>query len=142
MAQGRSLPLVRDAETEHLLKDYATPIFKAAGISNSEPEIILVNDKSFNAFVPDSRRMFINIGVIMDGPIGTIGNDPDRICCKAMTAQCLACADGVSPADSCPNGCSGRGFCRAAGCVCEAGFGGADCGIACSPERWSGCAWV
>ena len=51
-------------------------------------------------------------------------------------------ADGVSPADSCPNGCSGRGFCRAAGCVCEAGFGGADCGIACSPERWSGCAWV
>ena len=38
------------------------------------------------------------------------------------------------PADSCPNGCSGRGFCRAAGCVCEAGFGGADCGIACSGE--------
>ena len=36
--------------------------------------------------------------VIMDGPIG---NDPDRICCKAMTAQCLACAEGVSPHEYC-----------------------------------------
>lgn len=67
---------------------------------------------------------------------------PRGVCvCRAGSAG-PACADGVSPADSCPNGCSGRGFCRAAGCVCEAGFGGADCGIACSPERWSGCAWV
>ena len=36
--------------------------------------------------------------VIMDGPIG---NDPDRICCKAMTAQCLACAEGVYPHEYC-----------------------------------------
>ena len=39
--------------------------------------------------------------VIMDGPIGTIGNDPGRICCKAMTAQCLACAAGVYPYEYC-----------------------------------------
>lgn len=48
------------------MRDYALPIFKVAGIANSEPSIILVNDKSFNAFVPDSRRMFINIGVLLE----------------------------------------------------------------------------
>ncbi|TYC58556.1 M48 family metallopeptidase [Rhodobacterales bacterium] len=80
----RSLPLIRDAETEALMKDYAKPIFKAAGISNSAPEIILVNDKSFNAFVPDSRRMFINIGVIMEAEtpgevIGVIAHESGHI---------------------------------------------------------------
>jgi predicted Zn-dependent protease len=83
-AQGRSLPLVRDAEAEDLLKDYAAPIFKAAGIANSEPEIILVNDKTFNAFVPDSRRMFINIGVLMEAEtpgevIGVIAHETGHI---------------------------------------------------------------
>lgn len=65
-AQRGKLSLVRDAETEDLLKSYAAPIFKVAGIGNSPVEIILVNDKSFNAFVPDSRRMFINVGVVME----------------------------------------------------------------------------
>ncbi|MES0881822.1 M48 family metalloprotease [Roseibium sp. SCP14] len=83
-AQRGRLPLIRDAETESLLKDYAKPIFKVAGISNSEPEIILVNDKSFNAFVPDSRRMFINIGVLMEAEtpgevIGVIAHETGHI---------------------------------------------------------------
>ncbi|MGS4988980.1 M48 family metalloprotease [Roseibium sp. RP-7] len=98
MAQGRSLPLVRDAETEHLLKDYATPIFKAAGISNSEPEIILVNDKSFNAFVPDSRRMFINIGVIMESEtpgevIGVIAHESGHIAGRHLVRLRAAAAN-------------------------------------------------
>ncbi|MDN3719541.1 M48 family metalloprotease [Roseibium salinum] len=83
-AQSRNLPVVRDAEAESLLKDYATPIFKAAGIAHSEPEIILVNDKSFNAFVPDSRRMFINIGVLLEAEtpgevIGVIAHETGHI---------------------------------------------------------------
>lgn len=83
-AQRGKLPLVRDAEAESLLRDYAKPIFKAAGIAHSEPEIILVNDKSFNAFVPDSRRMFINIGVLMEAEapsevIGVIAHETGHI---------------------------------------------------------------
>ncbi|WP_305987461.1 M48 family metalloprotease [Roseibium sp. MMSF_3544] len=78
------MPLVRDAETESLLKDYAKPIFKVAGIASSEPQIILVNDKSFNAFVPDSRRMFINVGVLMEAEtpsevIGVIAHETGHI---------------------------------------------------------------
>ena len=83
-AQSGKLALVRDAETEELLRDYAKPIFKAAGIGRSQPEIILVNDKSFNAFVPDSRRMFINIGVILEADtpgevIGVIAHESGHI---------------------------------------------------------------
>jgi len=83
-AQRGKISLVRDAEAEALLRDYAKPIFKVAGIANSEPQIILVNDKSFNAFVPDSRRMFINIGVLMEAEtpgevIGVIAHETGHI---------------------------------------------------------------
>ncbi|TWI92786.1 putative Zn-dependent protease [Roseibium hamelinense] len=83
-AQRGKISLVRDAETEELLRDYAKPIFRAAGIASSEPQIILVNDKAFNAFVPDSRRMFINVGVLMEAEtpgevIGVIAHESGHI---------------------------------------------------------------
>lgn len=62
--QKKKLPLVRDAEIEALLQDYAGPIFKAGGLSNGAVDIYLVNDNRFNAFVT-GRRMFINTGAIM-----------------------------------------------------------------------------
>lgn len=63
-AQSRSVPVVRDAEIEALVADYATPILKAAGLSSRGVSIILVNSQSFNAFV-DGRRIFINTGALM-----------------------------------------------------------------------------
>ncbi len=83
-AQRGKIRLVRDAEAEDLLRDYAKPIFKVAGLSRTQPEIILVNDKSFNAFVPDSRRMFINIGVLMESEtpgevIGVVAHETGHI---------------------------------------------------------------
>lgn len=62
-AQG-SLPIVRDAEIEGLLLDYARPIFKAAGLNRKGIKIVLVNNASFNAFV-DGRRIFINTGALV-----------------------------------------------------------------------------
>ena len=64
LAQRRALPLVRDAETEALLRDYVTPILKAAGLGTSDIHIVLINDTAFNAFVVDGRRIFINVGVL------------------------------------------------------------------------------
>lgn len=61
-AQGR-VAVVRDAEIETLLKDYATPVLKAAGLKASRVQIVLVNDPSFNAFV-DGQRIFINTGAL------------------------------------------------------------------------------
>lgn len=97
-AQRGKLPLVRDAEAEALLRDYAKPIFKVAGIAHSEPEIILVNDTSFNAFVPDSRRMFINIGVLMEAEapsevIGVIAHETGHIAGRHLVRLRAAAAN-------------------------------------------------
>jgi predicted Zn-dependent protease len=59
-----SVPIIRDAEIEALVRDYARPILKAAGLSKAGISIVLVNDRRFNAFV-DGRRIFINTGALM-----------------------------------------------------------------------------
>ncbi len=64
-AQNRRAPIIRDAEIEVLLRDYAQPIFSAAGISSGDAEIVLVLSKEFNAFVATGRRMVINTGVLL-----------------------------------------------------------------------------
>jgi len=63
-AQGRSIPLIRDAEIEALIRDYTSPLLRAAGVKETT-EVILVNDMSFNAFV-DGQRIFVNIGAYVD----------------------------------------------------------------------------
>ena len=63
-AHAQSVPIVRDAEIEALVRDYARPILQAAGLSKSGISIILVNDRRFNAFV-DGRRIFINTGALL-----------------------------------------------------------------------------
>ncbi len=63
-AQSASVPIVRDAEIEALVTDYATPIIKTAGLSKHAISIVLVNNRSFNAFV-DGRRIFINTGALL-----------------------------------------------------------------------------
>jgi predicted Zn-dependent protease len=72
-AQARSgpkgPPLVRDAEIEQLLKEYTQPILKAAGLSQQNIQIIIINDRSFNAFVADGRRIFVNAGALMDARV-------------------------------------------------------------------------
>jgi len=70
-AAGR-VAVVRDAEIETLLKDYATPVLKAAGLKASRVQIVLVNDPSFNAFV-DGQRIFVNTGAL------TASNTPNEI---------------------------------------------------------------
>ena len=60
----RSVSVVRDAEIEALVRDYARPILEAAGLARSGIEIVLVNDPPFNAFVA-GRRIFINTGALL-----------------------------------------------------------------------------
>lgn len=80
-AQG--VPVVRDAEIEALVRDYSRPIFSAAGLSKAGIQIVLVNDKSFNAFVA-GRRMFINTGALMQSEtpneiIGVIAHEAGHL---------------------------------------------------------------
>ncbi len=64
--RGGGIPLIRDAEIEQLMRDYTQPIFRVAGLSKVNPKIVLINDRSFNAFVVDGRRIFINTGALME----------------------------------------------------------------------------
>jgi predicted Zn-dependent protease len=63
-AQG-GLPLIRDAEAEQLLRDYTRPILRAAGLEKQNIQMVIINEPSFNAFVADGRRIFVNTGAIM-----------------------------------------------------------------------------
>jgi predicted Zn-dependent protease len=62
-ANAQGLPVVRDAEIEALMRDYARPILKAAGLASSGVEVVLINDASFNAFVT-GRRIFFHTGAL------------------------------------------------------------------------------
>ena len=65
----RGLPLIRDAEIEQLLRDYTQPILKAAGLAQQNIQVIIINDRSFNAFVMDGRRIFVNAGALMESTV-------------------------------------------------------------------------
>ena len=62
--ENNRVSIIRDAEIERLIRDYARPVIKAAGLGKGAIDIVLVNDPSFNAFV-SGRRMFIHTGAIL-----------------------------------------------------------------------------
>ncbi len=66
VAQGRGLPVIRDTEIENLMRDYARPILKVAGLSKQNVRVVVLNDRAFNAFVMDGRHIFINAGALFD----------------------------------------------------------------------------
>ena len=76
--------LIRDSEIEDLITDYATPIFRAAGISGQNVQVHIISDPSFNAFVIDGQNMFINVGAILKSEtpnqlIGVIAHESGHI---------------------------------------------------------------
>lgn len=98
----RKLNLVRDAEIEALVRDYARPLMKAAGLRPGSVRILIANDPAFNAFV-SGRNMVINTGLLMTAEtpnevIGVIaheighitGGHQTRLAERARTAKMVA----------------------------------------------------
>ncbi len=56
--------VLRDAETEALLHDMATPLIVAAGLDPKNVDIVLVNDSSVNAFVAGGQAVYVHSGLI------------------------------------------------------------------------------
>ncbi|PEQ12199.1 peptidase M48 [Novosphingobium sp. PC22D] len=56
--------ILRDAETEALLRDMSEPLITAAGLRPKDVDIVLVNDSSVNAFVAGGQAVYINSGLI------------------------------------------------------------------------------
>ena len=69
MPQGalaqRSISFIRDAEIEDIIRQWATPVFTAAGLDASAIRIYLVNDPRLNAFVAGGQNLFIHTGTLM-----------------------------------------------------------------------------
>ncbi|MCX7329303.1 MAG: M48 family metalloprotease [Hyphomicrobiales bacterium] len=120
--QGPKMNVIRDAEIEQLLRDYATPIFDTAGIRKGSIQIILLGNRSFNAFVADGKRMFINIGTLMEAKtpnevIGVIAHETGhivgghlaRLRQEMAKAQLLAVAGMLLGAGAIAGGAASRG---------------------------------
>ena len=90
-AQDRAPPsvntipgVIRDAETEQLLRDYVTPILRAAGVNVGATRVVLIGDRTFNAFVANGRKIFINVGALMEAKtpneiIGVLAHETGHI---------------------------------------------------------------
>jgi predicted Zn-dependent protease len=63
--QNKGPPVLRDTETEQLLREYTRPILRAAGLEKQNIQMVIINQGVFNAFVADGRRIFVNYGAIM-----------------------------------------------------------------------------
>src|SRR5262245_59165663 len=86
-SQGRAdrgMPIIRDAEIEQLLRDYTTPILRTAGLGPQNVEVVIIDQKAFNAFVVDGRRIFVNAGALFESTtpnqiIGVLAHESGHI---------------------------------------------------------------
>lgn len=56
--------VLRDAETEAMFRDMTRPILEAAGLRPENVQIILLHDKSINAFVAGGQAVYVHSGLI------------------------------------------------------------------------------
>jgi predicted Zn-dependent protease len=76
--------LIRDAETEAAMAEFADPIFSAAGLDPSAVHIYLLRDSRINAFVAGGQNLFLHTGLIraaehVDQLIGVMAHETGHI---------------------------------------------------------------
>ncbi|MEO0748781.1 MAG: M48 family metalloprotease [Pseudomonadota bacterium] len=62
---ARALSLLRDADLEHALRLVVASLLKVAGLRAKRLEILIVDDRSLNAFGVDRHHIFLHSGLIM-----------------------------------------------------------------------------
>jgi predicted Zn-dependent protease len=63
--QEKGPPIIRDTETEQLLREYSRPVLRVAGLEKQNIQVVIINQTAFNAFVADGRRIFVNHGALL-----------------------------------------------------------------------------
>ncbi len=56
--------ILRDAETEAFFDEISEPLIRAAGLDPNNVDIVLINDKSINAFVAGGQIVYLHSGLI------------------------------------------------------------------------------
>jgi predicted Zn-dependent protease len=108
------MPIIRDAEIEQLLRDYAQPVLRAAGLAKQNVRVVVLSERSFNAFVMDGRHIFINAGALFDAKtpnevIGVFAHETGHLAgghlqrlreqlASAQTASIIALLAGIGAA--------------------------------------------
>lgn len=108
--------LIRDAEVERIIRSYANPLLRAAGIPEETVTIRLLNDPSLNAFVTTGNRLFIHSGLLMKadnpeqvtgviaheighiagGHVARLGDEIERAGITSLAAMALGAAAGMA----------------------------------------------
>jgi predicted Zn-dependent protease len=57
--------VLRDSETESFLHEIAAPLAKAAGLDPKAVEVVLIDDKSINAFAATGETVYLNSGLVL-----------------------------------------------------------------------------
>lgn len=65
-AQAQGIALLRDTEIEEILHEQADPVLIAAGLNPEDVTILLVGDKTLNAFASTGQVMGFNTGLILE----------------------------------------------------------------------------
>lgn len=58
--------ILRDAETEALLRDMSRPLIEAAGLRPDDVKIVMIHDKEINAFVAGGQIVYLHSGLISE----------------------------------------------------------------------------
>src|SRR5215218_1454839 len=128
-AQAKGPPVLRDTETEQLLREYTRPILRAAGLEKQNIQMVIVNEGSFNAFVADGRRIFVNYGAILQSEtpnqiIGVLAHETGHLAgghlsklreqlANAQTQMIIAMLLGAGAMVASASGGSGSGLANA-----------------------------
>lgn len=64
-APARAASLLRDPDIEYAIDRLARPVLKAAGLGSTRIDILLIDDRSLNAFVVDRGTIFIHSGLLL-----------------------------------------------------------------------------
>ena len=56
--------ILRDAETEAVLHEMAVPLIQAAGLEPGNVNVVLLNDRSINAFVVQGQNVYLHSGLL------------------------------------------------------------------------------
>ncbi len=80
----KKLRLIRDAEIENTIRQYAKPVFATAGMSVDQVKVYLISDSRLNAFVAGGRNIFLNTGLLVrtknaEQVIGVIAHETGHI---------------------------------------------------------------
>jgi predicted Zn-dependent protease len=63
--RGGGLTILRDAESEDIIRAWATPLFSAAGLEADAVQVHLVHSNDINAFVAGGQRIFVHTGLLL-----------------------------------------------------------------------------